>query len=311
MASVKHIQNHVAKSKLTLPSMAVYSCVVWLLAGVATNNWWPQFFCFGLSTFLMIELNNSNALIRIYSRMVSCSFLGLSCAAPFLFSSLSGSVVQICFIAAVLLLFQTYQDQASTGRCFYAFAFIGVASFFFVQILYFVPFVWVLMLINLLCMNWRTLMASVLGLLTPYWFLLVYLIYFGELQALTDHFAELTHWSSPCDFSVLSDGQLLVLAFCLLMALTGIVHFWRNSYRDKIRIRLLYGCFTMLLVIVAVLLLLQPQHYSVLIRLLIVVISPLIGHFLALTQTRLTNIAFFAIAAATLALTIYNLWMLS
>jgi len=309
MASVKHIQNHIAESKLTLPVVAVYGVVVWLLAGVVANHWWPQLFCFALSTYLLIELNNSNALIRVYSRTVSCSFIGLMCTAPFLFGSLSGGVVQLCFIAAVLLLFQTYQDETSTGRCFYAFAAIGVGSLFFVQIFYYVPVLWLLMLTNLLCMKWRTFLASVLGLLAPYWFVTAYLVYFGDPMSLVGHFAALGHWSAPFDLTVLSDSQVLVLALCLLLALTGIVHFWRNSYHDKIRIRLLYGCFTVLVLFTAALLLLQPQHYSVLIRLLIVVISPLIGHFLALTYTRISNIAFFAITLATLALTVYNLWM--
>ena len=55
--------------------------------------------------------------------------------------------------------------------------------------------------------------------------------------------------------------------------------------------------------------LLQPQHYDVLIRILIINTAPLVGHFLALTHTRQTNIVFFVIIVATLIVTGYNLWM--
>ena len=56
---------------------------------------------------------------------------------------------------------------------------------------------------------------------------------------------------------------------------------------------------------------LQPQHYDVLIRIMFVCTAPLIGHFLALTHTKVTNIAFFLIVIVTLVVTGYNLWMSS
>ena len=61
---------------------------------------------------------------------------------------------------------------------------------------------------------------------------------------------------------------------------------------------------------VAILLLaLQPQLYDLMIRVLLITTSPLIGHFVALTSTKVTNIAFLTIVAVVLALTVYCLWM--
>ena len=48
------------------------------------------------------------------------------------------------------------------------------------------------------------------------------------------------------------------------------------------------------------------RHLPFLLRLLIINTAPLIGHFLALTRTRFTNIAFFVIVAVTFLLTAYN-----
>ena len=58
-----------------------------------------------------------------------------------------------------------------------------------------------------------------------------------------------------------------------------------------------------------VLLILQPQHFDVLLSLLLTVVSPLIGHFLSLTHSKLSNITFFTLIIAALALTIFNIWM--
>ena len=58
-----------------------------------------------------------------------------------------------------------------------------------------------------------------------------------------------------------------------------------------------------------VFLILQPQHYDMLIRIMIIAASPLIGHFIALTRTRFTNIAFLIITGAIFILTAVNLWI--
>jgi len=86
------------------------------------------------------------------------------------------------------------------------------------------------------------------------------------------------------------------------------VHFWLHSFEDKIRIRLLYGFFTSMLLFCTLLLCLQPQHYKVLMPLLTVFASPLIAHFLTFTQSRLTNIVFIVVGVLTLALIVLNLW---
>ena len=112
---IKRTQNKIAESRTTLPVVVSYAILIWMAAGLLTHNWWIQFACFLVSSYLMVELNNQNALIRIYSRMVSCSFLVLSCAGNFLFPSLEVALGQLCFICFLLLLFRTYQDKASPG----------------------------------------------------------------------------------------------------------------------------------------------------------------------------------------------------
>ena len=83
---------------------------------------------------------------------------------------------------------------------------------------------------------------------------------------------------------------------------------WKH-HDDKIRIRLLYGAFMWMCLTTTCFIFLQPQHYDILIRILIINTAPLLGHFLALTRTRQTNIAFFVIIAFTILITGYNLWM--
>lgn len=316
---IKRAQNRVAESRFTLPAVMVYAIAVWLASGLLlptlpidlTDLWqggWAQFLCFLSSAFLISILNNSNALIRIYSRTVSCSFIVLMCAGNFLFSSVSGAVVQLCTVAAYLALFRTYQDKASVGWTYYAFLGLGLASCIFPQMVFFVPVLWFLMFFQFSSLSWRTFFASILGLLTPYWFIFPFLLYKGDFAALTANAAALIEFQQPFS-QELTINELLFFVFVVALGITGTIHYQRKKSGDNIRIRLLYDCFILMWVAAAVFLVLQPQHYDMLIRLIIINVSPLIAHFLALTNTRITNIAFHAICVVAVLMTLFNLWM--
>lgn len=317
---VKRIQGRVAESRRLLPFMAVYGIMVWLVNGLIspfyplaskglTGGAWVQLGCLGVSTALMVILNNSNALIRIYSRMVSASFIALCCLTCFQFNSVSGSIVGLCIIASYLCAFRSYQDKTATGWIFYAFLCLGMASLLYPQLFYFIPVFWMFMMFQLFSFSLRTFMASIIGLLTPYWFLMAYFLWQGDFNWITTHFQSLADLPFPYDYHQLTVGQILSYAWIVILFVTGTIHFLHRYLADKIKVRQFYGCFIWMSILCIVAIALQPQHYDCLMRLLIINVVPLIGHFLALTRTRITNIAFIVISVVTLLLTVFNLWM--
>lgn len=318
---VKRLQNRIAESRLTLPLVAVYGLLVcvacgFFIMGLDSNMWKDQEWLSlvvltGLSTLFMVELNNSNSLIRIYSRTVSCSFLMLTLMATFQFTSLQGSLVQLAFIVFYLFFLRAYQNKQDVGNVYSAFLAIGVASIWFIQILYFVPLFWLLLGIRVQAFSGKTLFASILGLITPYWFLLVYFLYQADYRTPIRHFLELGQFAKPADIFILSEHQLVTVAFVILLALTGMIHFLRQSSNDKLRTQMVYELFIMVTLYTIAFLVLQPQHYDFLFRILVVNTATFIGHFIALTRTKITNVAFIVIVLSTLFLTAYNLWNLS
>lgn len=306
---MKRLQNRIAESGLSLPVMGLYALVIWLSGGLLTDGLWPQLACYAASVYLLAELSNGNALLRIRSRIISCSFIALSCMNSMLFCSLTGCLTQLFFIAAFLLLFSTYQNGQAVGRVFYAFAFLGGASIMHVQTLWLVPVIWLLMITQLLTFNWRTWMASVIGLLAPYWFLSLWLIYTRDFSPLAEHLSGLWSVGMPFDYRGLTVLRLVTYVLTLALMLTGIIHFWLRSYEDKIRIRLLYGFFFYLGLFAMLVIAVLPQYYDLFIPLAFICVSPLVGHFVAHTNTRVTNIAFIVIIVLVFLITILNLWM--
>lgn len=314
---MKRPQNIIAEGGLTLPVAALFGIVVWLLSGLVQQRLWLQLACFVATVYVLIELANQNALLRVRSRMVSSTFIVLSCAASFLLPQMTGGIVQFCFVVAFLLLFQTYQTSHSIGRTFYAFTAIGLASIAFVHVLWYVPVLWILMATQLQSLNWRTWLTSLLGLAMPYWFaLLWFLLPFNLSDEWTTDFTPLAdHFSKLADIAIQSPitshlflGGLLVFILTIILATIGMAHFWQYSFEDKIRIRLLYGFFTAMTAVTVLFILVQPQHFSVLMRLLTLCASPLIAHVLTFTSSRLSNILFFVALALALALAVFNLW---
>lgn len=304
----KSLQRKIATSRYALPLTSIYALGVCAYA-LMEHQLWIQTACLALASFMMVQLNNAYALIRIYSRMVSCSFLVLCTMAAFLLPSLEGSLLQLCIIAFFLFFFRGYQDNRATGWVFYAFAMWGIASIFFVQILYFVPILWVILYTNILAGSVKTLCASLLGLSVPYWFLVGYDVWMDNPTELILHFQQLALFQPIGQIQQLPFNQLLTCGFLIILAMTGTIHFFRHSYNDKIRTRMFYEVFVVIDAAAFIFIFLQPQHYSELLRISIITTAPLIGHFLALTRTRITNIAFCMMLVIALTLTAINLWV--
>lgn len=325
---MKRLQNRISESRFTLPVVIAYGVAVWLTVGPVGGQMWISFACFAVSIFFMMELDTGNALMRIYSRMVPCAFVVLSVAvgpslgsrcgpadgtppqlmAQFLSPTVCCSLASLCVIVSYMVLFRTYQNRAAMAGMFYGFLFIGLASMLYVEVLYYVPALWLLSAFCLQAASWRNFFASVFGLIAPYWFAAVWFIYNEDFSLLIAHFARLGEIRIPAGYTLLPAGRIAAFAFVLAVGLTGTVHYVRTSYNDKIRVRMLYNIFIVMNMLSVVFIAVQPQHYDFLISMMIINTSPLAAHFIALTRTRLTNISFYLIAAAALLLTGYNLW---
>ena len=289
--AIRRLQNKIAGSHWALPLTAIYGVAIVVALGAIEQQMWAQTALLVLSTLLMVELNNANALIRIYSRMVSCSFLVLTLMAAFLFPSIEGGIVGM-----------------AVGPIYTAFLALGIASLFFVQIFYFVPLFWLLMAVRLQAFSLRTFCASLLGLITPYWFLAVYFLYQADYDTPQRHFAELVRFAQPAIIDIPQHThQLATFAFIVVLTFTGIIHFLRQRSKDKLRTQMIYELFLAVTLFTVVFLILQPQHNDFLLRILIIHTAVFIGHFVSLTHTKITNIAFIAILVLTLAMTVFNL----
>ncbi len=226
----------------------------------------------------------------------------------FMLRSASILAVQMCFIATYSILLRCYQDNKTQGMMFYAFFFVGLASTQFIQILFFVPILWIIIATKLVAFSFRGLLASILGIIVPYWFLAGYYWLTGDIRALLDKILGIAEFEPLFQYEGIDLQLIVTFAFIVILSFVGIIHFLNNSYKDKIRTRINYEIFIIMILVTLAFIVLQPQFVDYLLSLMIIPTSVLIAHYITLTNTKITNISFIVIALLTLAITIVNLW---
>lgn len=105
----------------------------------------------------------------------------------------------------------------------------------------------------------RIYVASLLGLLVPYWFAAGYYAFTGQLSLFDDHFSVLLSFEPQSAWLDVPLVQIVTIGFVALLAIVGMVNFRINNYRDKIRTRMLFDFFSVMIVFTLILWYFSPQ----------------------------------------------------
>lgn len=298
----------IAEGRWLLPIVALYGAAVWAVCGLIQEMLYVQFALFVLTAYLMVEMNNRNALIRIYSSLVAVTFIIVSSTLTYTFRDTTNTVVALCSVTSILCLFKSYQDRDSSGWTYYGFLCLGISSLFNLHVVFYVPILWILMATSLYSMSLRTLTASLLGLITPYWFGSVWVLYCRDYHMALNHFSTLLQYCPIADPAYLSKPQWASLSLLTLFGGVGALHYLFNRYDDKIRNRMLYDFLIVVAGASLAFIILQPIHFNCLIWIMAVAASPLIAHCIAFArENRITMTLLWVACIITISVTIYNI----
>lgn len=292
-------------STLTLPVTALVSVLAWILPDVGSVPLWGGLGVTLATAYLIMELNNRNALLRIRSRMMSVTFLFLMLVSPSLHTWSIGSLLPLLLVLSYFALFGSYQASNAPGYVFHAFLCIGVGS------LLFPPFA-VLALCYYGCMafllhnfTWRTLLAGLIGLALPYWGYAAYAIWQNRLDTAFLFVQPWLQFRVP-QYASLGVHEWATLGTAAFFAILSVIHLCRTAYADKIRTRLLMLAILVTEVFLAVGIVLLPEQFDVQFRLFLTNSALLIAHYYALSNGRFIDPWFNLSATAVAALGIYN-----
>ena len=305
----KRFQNRVSESQWLMPLTWVVCVVVWWLFHAWTTANVVGFCCFILSVYVVSLWSVRYNLLRNNSSMLPSLFGLLMLLLSMYIEGWRPYIVVCCICCSLLILFRCHGSWRVAGRVYFALLFLGVGSLFFFPLLFFIPLFWLLMKLAFHCLDVRTCVASLLGVLTPYWlcFPLLFVAKVANMET-CNAFADSFGLTDCCGVCAQTNGILLwkvfsVIGFLLFSVFFGVVHYLRQGYADKSFIRFTYYMFMLfsaVCVIMGVVVWLfkfsfqlhRGDGFSILGLLLALFISPLLAHFWAHTYTRWTNALF-------------------
>ena len=296
-------QIEVTTGRLTLPVVAIFSLVLWSLS----IQDWNELISLGLFViigYLIIETNTTFTLIRTRTTMPVCLYWCFATVLFFLHPFEWGNLVTLTFLLSVYYLFKSYESTQPAIPIYHTFLFIGIGSIIFPQLIYFAPLFFASM-IPFRSYTLKSFIASLLGLITPFWFVFGYAFYFEQIHLLTDPIEEMIHFY-PINYTTIKLNEGISWGVITLSLLIGSFHYWKISYTDKTRTRIYHsfmifaGLWTILLSI------LQPIHLRELLQIQLILTAFLNGHLFTLTRNRFSNIYFIVTFVTLTILLIYN-----
>lgn len=328
---MKRFQNKITEKGTSLPVTFIIALFLWYI-GIVTGkestgphfsyifnllrwNWAESnsyiidgigFLFSVIITFMVLEFHNTFSIIRIRTNIVGVIFLWYMGCCTFLHSIQTGTILQLCFIVSLYCLFASYQHTYAVKSICFAFFFCGLGSLFFPKLLYLIPLL-LLGMLSFQSFSLRTFFAGLIGLLIPYLFLASYLLYTQDLYRLYIPFQNLITFS-PIDYSVLSIDR--IAAFCLIALITIVsaVHYFLNSFQDKIRIRSYFLYLYTIDLIIGLSILLQPVVFDELFSIFLLINCITNAHLFALTHSKVSNLFFIICIILSLIIALFNLW---
>jgi len=304
-------QYSLAISPTSLHTTSVIVVIAWIIAGkiipvtpeVMTGIWpllpdsvahsgWINLSCAILSTILGIyiigNLNVSQVLLRINSRVMSFIFAALMSSSLFLHAFHPGYVAMICFSLSYFSLFKAYHRDNSASLTYVSFLYLGICVIVFPKFIWMTPVYW-LSIYLLRAFNVKSLFASILGLVTPLWLV-------GSIAFCIDKMPEFTyllgqmvtfHWGG---YSLHTASQTMMIWFSFIIFMIGAIDVLLRNYLDKTRTRVLYYILMIHGAFFYLMLLLWPVHCNTLLPSVFVITSIMGGHYVANDESQISNI---------------------
>ena len=298
------LQNRIAESRLTLPLSVVLFVAARCVQGVGVylSSAVAMLLCL-VTAAVMLQTNVWLQVLRVRSRLSESLWLLMAAAMPDLYGPGAPVVCALCLAASLGLLLCCYQRHDSVSLVFHSFLFLGVGSLFAPVMLFLAVLFYIFLATLMRAFTWKGLWAGIVGLLTPYWCWVAWEACLGDVSRVTYHVLMLWLGAIPWDGLSLLPSVRLLPVWCLLafFSLTGIIHYMRKRYDDKIRTRMMLYVYVYVTIFLHVAFLLLPGQRHEVLAMMAVSVSPLLAHYWALTRGRVGQIVLIVSLVAWLA----------
>ncbi len=249
---------------------------------------------------LLLRLNNLFSIIPKRTLLPLIFFLLMELVSPQLSLLCNGNLIAVIFTIILFPLFFSYQ-QFQAQSAFLIMGSIAVCALFCPPIVYYIPLL-LLGFLQIRYFNIKSILGSLVGLITPYWILIGFdFLSFGDLARLLPIFT----LQIPESIPYTNPQFWVVILTVILGAFTGSMTIY-STFTEKRQIRSYNGFITLLSVYTTILLLLDYTHYATYLPLLHVAVAFQAGFFFTNNTKKYGFILFYLVLALYIALFIWN-----
>lgn len=298
-------RHRVVTGTFSFPLMALITGIFWIIPGLTDHDLWAGLISSAAITFLLTELSNRHSLLRIRSRMVSITYLLLMLINPALHYGILHLIPSLCLVLCYFTLYSSYQKIRPEGYIYHTFFFAGIGSLFYTPMLWLALGFYISIIFQLRNISWTSFVAGILGFITPYWIWAAYALW---TQGPQQFFSDVAgRFSIPdIEWTAIGLPQYLSLGTITFLALLAFIHYFRTSYNDKIRTRMLYYIIATQQLILWALIFVYPTLFKEQFSLLILNSSILLAHYYSLAKGRYFRYWFNISVMLLAALGVYN-----
>ena len=315
-------QHQIATGRSTFPVAVLISLALWIVP-FEDKTELLSLLAGGITSYLLIELNTTFALIRTRTELPSALFLCLYSSLIFLHPYEHTCWIQLFFMSTLFALFKSYESKRAPIHIFHAYLCLGLGSLFINDLIWLVPLVFIAM-IELRSLTPRSFFAGLIGFSLPFWITLGYHLTMDVLgnetvnglginMMIENHmniFPMNTSWTSiKAEYQSLGLVRGVSYGIILLLAIVGTACSKYNSYNDKVRTRSLIAALIPLEIGIVILGLIHPSFVDALLPILIVFAAISYGYLFALVFTRPIYNLLLAVLALLVGIIYLNVWM--
>lgn len=324
-------QAYITTGRFTLPITILLSIICWIFSILfiptlqsASNDYllwnllyetcipaWGQylfsFLLYALIGYILVELNNIFAIIRMRASVQTAVFFLLVSICPALYPLTAGQLSGVIMLCAIYFLFRSYQQSPASANLFYTFFCIGMGSLLFPKLTLLAPLLWI-GAYSFQSLHIKSFLASLIGWGLPYWLLWAHAYFYGQMDLFYAPFLELIHLQ-PIEFTF-SHQQTAFLTYVFILFIVSASHCIVAGYEDKIRTRSYLQFLIFFNLCLFVFMILQPNTCIQFLPILLIGVSILAGHFFTLTNSRSSNCFFIGMLLILGTLFGFNIWTL-
>jgi hypothetical protein len=216
------------------------------------------------------------------------------------------SIGALLIILAISSLFASYQHPRAEKQAFDISFLLSLASLLWLKCIFLLPVFWIGMYM-MKTLNLKSFAASLIGIITPYWFAFFYFAYIDDYSPLLNHLLSIIDFQW-IDFMKAPLFTWIHLGVTLLATLFSIGHTIFSSFTDKIRTRSYLNFLFLVLISSYILFAIDFGRSGTAVILLYLISAFLISHLFASVRGRFASLLFYSLFYT---YTIIYLWSLS